>query len=346
MSRVNPRPLLCLALLLTLLSCERSHPERQVRSGPESASGAPAVQTVPATKSSAHDAVAVHRATAAASTAVLSQRLARAPAELVVAIGDLHGDLAATRRALRLAGAIDESDRWIGGKLVVVQTGDVLDRGDDDKTVLELLERLQTEAAHAGGELLLLNGNHELMNVAADLRYVTPASLAAFSSEGGRAAAFAPGSRYARQLAEHPLLVKVGSTLFVHGGILPSHVSYGLDRMNDEVVAWMRGELPEPPQVVMVADGLIWTRLYSSPPEACESLRKTLDALGARRMVVGHTVQAAGINPGCGGLVWRIDVGLSAFYGGSTEVLEIRGDVLTVRRANAPIAPQVQRSSP
>src|SRR5690349_5661303 len=55
----------------------------------------------------------------------------------VVAIGDLHGDLAAARSALRAAGAIDQADRWIGGKLVVVQTGDVLDRGDDEQAILD-----------------------------------------------------------------------------------------------------------------------------------------------------------------------------------------------------------------
>src|SRR5688500_6932282 len=64
-----------------------------------------------------------------------------APAARVIAIGDLHGDLAATRRALRLAGAIDEHDRWIGGDLVVVQTGDQLDRGDDEQAIVDLLGR-------------------------------------------------------------------------------------------------------------------------------------------------------------------------------------------------------------
>ena len=47
-----------------------------------------------------------------------------ASAKRIVAMGDLHGDLGATRKALRLAGAIDEVDRWIGGDLIVVQTGD------------------------------------------------------------------------------------------------------------------------------------------------------------------------------------------------------------------------------
>src|SRR5689334_22177737 len=69
----------------------------------------------------------------------------------LVAVGDLHGDLGATRAALRAAGAIDERDRWAGGDLVVVQTGDVLDRGDDERAILELIARLESEARAAGG---------------------------------------------------------------------------------------------------------------------------------------------------------------------------------------------------
>ena len=54
----------------------------------------------------------------------------------IVAFGDVHGDLEAARGALRLAGAIDEQDRWIGGDLIVVQTGDQLDRGDQEQAIL------------------------------------------------------------------------------------------------------------------------------------------------------------------------------------------------------------------
>src|SRR5688572_24286637 len=50
----------------------------------------------------------------------------------LVALGDVHGDLAAARAALRLVGAIDWSNQWIGGDLVVVQTGDQLDRSDQE----------------------------------------------------------------------------------------------------------------------------------------------------------------------------------------------------------------------
>src|SRR5262249_5986421 len=72
--------------------------------------------------------------------APLSAKISRPAAEHIVAIGDLHGDLAAARAALRLAGAIDDHDAWIGGKLVVIQTGDAIDRGDDERSILDLLE--------------------------------------------------------------------------------------------------------------------------------------------------------------------------------------------------------------
>lgn len=300
--------------LLLLLQCTRSESSHAGSSAPE-----PDRAAQPAT---------------ARQTAQRAPKFVRAAVPRVVAIGDLHGDLTATRRALRLAGAIDEADHWSGGTLTVVQTGDVIDRGDDDRAVLDLLERLRDEARAAGGELVWLQGNHELMNVARDFRYVSPASAQSFANEGGRTAAFSPGGHYARLLAPHPLVAQVGSTLFVHGGILSKHVRYGLDRMSEEVSAWMRGELPLPPEIAVDADGLIWTRRYSSAPEDCDQLRSVLAQLGAARMVVGHTVQPEGITSACDGRVFRIDVGLSAAYGGPTQVLEIRGDALRILRVD------------
>src|SRR4051812_8948477 len=84
---------------------------------------------------------------AAPSAAPSAAKPAGLPApERLVAIGDLHGDLDATRAVLRLAGAIGDGDRWIGGKLVVVQTGDQLDRGDGERAILDLFDRLEGEA--------------------------------------------------------------------------------------------------------------------------------------------------------------------------------------------------------
>lgn len=280
----------------------------------------------------------------------LSDRLSRPEPPRLVAIGDLHGDLDHTRRALRLAGAIDANGSWTGGPLVVVQTGDEIDRGDDDRAVLDSVERWRTEARGAHGEFIALLGNHELMNAAFDFRYVTPAgfsSFAAFAARDagtlgtliepdqlGRAAAFAPGAPYAVLLASRPIVVKVGDTVFAHGGILPQHVRYGLDKMNDEVDAWLRGQRAAPPDVAVAQSGPVWTREYSSGSAegACAELDRVLAELGAKRMVVGHTVQASGITSACGGHVWRIDVGLSHVYGGPIEALQIENDRLTVLR--------------
>ena len=94
--------------------------------------------------------------------------------ERLVAIGDLHGDLAAARKALRVARVLHPSrDEWVGGKTVVVQMGDQLDRGDEELAVLSLLHLLGEQAKTAGGALEVLVGNHEVMAAQGNFRYAT-----------------------------------------------------------------------------------------------------------------------------------------------------------------------------
>jgi hypothetical protein len=98
----------------------------------------------------------------------------------IVAVGDLHGDFAAWRAIASAAGLVDRRGRWTGGDTVLVQTGDVVDRGPDSLKIVEDLMRLQREAPRAHGRVVALVGNHEAMNVTDDLRYVSPGDYAAF----------------------------------------------------------------------------------------------------------------------------------------------------------------------
>ena len=260
-------------------------------------------------------------------------------AERLIGLGDVHGDLQAAREALVIAGAIDADDRWIGGELVVVQTGDQLDRGDEEEAILELFERLAEEAHQSGGAFYSLLGNHEMMNVQLDLRYVTDGGFGDFAdtaweagdvqveaypeAERGRVAAFRPGGEWASAFAQHNTMMVVGDTAFVHGAILPAHVAYGLERANQEVRAWMLGQADDPDPITG-GEGPVWSRDYSDGPGAaeCAALREALDAIPAARLVVGHTVQDHA-NSACDGAVWRVDVGMAAHYGGPREVIEI-----------------------
>jgi len=92
--------------------------------------------------------------------------------ERIVAIGDVHGDAGALIACLSMAQCIDEDENWCGGTTHVVQIGDILDRGDEERSCLDLLFRLKHQAAAAGGAVHVLMGNHEAMNVDRDFEYV------------------------------------------------------------------------------------------------------------------------------------------------------------------------------
>ncbi len=266
-----------------------------------------------------------------------------APARLI-AIGDVHGDYGALLGALRLGGAVDEAGKWIGGELWVVHTGDYLDRGDGELKIMQLFDALGAQAARAGGRLIVLNANHEIINVDWIFRYVTDVGFTSFrdlealdmnhpkvaavsEKKRHRAAAFMPGGPLAKKLATRSVYAIVGDTVFVHAGISPAHVTYGLERINAEMRAWMLGEAEDCPKVLKGRKAPVWMRDYSRTdrPADCEQLATALNLLGVRRMVVGHTVQEH-VNSACEGRVWRIDTGMSKHYGGAVEVLEITPD--------------------
>jgi predicted MPP superfamily phosphohydrolase len=103
------------------------------------------------------------------------------PPERLIAIGDIHGDFDDFVLLLKQAGLVDAANHWSGGNSTLVQTGDLIDRGPKGRQVMDLLMSLEKEAASAGGKVLVLLGNHEVMNMLGDLRYVPAEDYASFA---------------------------------------------------------------------------------------------------------------------------------------------------------------------
>jgi hypothetical protein len=102
----------------------------------------------------------------------------------IIAVGDIHGSYDNFVKILKKAELVDDMLKWSGGKTHLVQTGDIMDRGDNTREVFDLLMRLQKEAAEAGGKVHVLIGNHEEMNITGIVfrqpRYVSPKQFVSF----------------------------------------------------------------------------------------------------------------------------------------------------------------------
>ncbi len=293
---------------------------------------------------------------------------AQAPTRVVV-VSDVHGDLGTFVQVLQDAGVVDAKRKWSGGRTVLVQTGDVPDRGPASRKVMDLLMDLEKQARKAGGQVHALLGNHEVMNIMGDLRYVSPEEFASYRSPDAETLreqvyqanadpvrredaayrrewmdarplgwvellqAFSARGRYGKWLRTHDAVVKVGDTLFVHGGISPTYAELTVDEVNRRVKAGLATAAPEAEPLLVAEDGPLWYRGLALAPEV--ELAAHVDALLARhgvaRIVVGHTVTPGVVLPRFGGKVILNDVGLAAAYGGMRSALEIEGGRVSVR---------------
>jgi hypothetical protein len=188
----------------------------------------------------------------------------------IVAVSDIHGAYGALVATLQNANVIGDSLVWSGGKTHLVIAGDLLDRGPESRRVMDLIIRLEHEAPLAGGQVHQLLGNHEVMNLIGDLRYVSDEEYAAFldiesveererwyhrfrrskpvdSDEAavrwefdekappgyfGHRRAFRHDGIYGKWLLKKPLMIVINDTLFVHGGVPPFVAEQGLSGVN------------------------------------------------------------------------------------------------------------------
>uniref|UniRef100_A0A7S0I1J4 Calcineurin-like phosphoesterase domain-containing protein n=1 Tax=Hanusia phi TaxID=3032 RepID=A0A7S0I1J4_9CRYP len=275
----------------------------------------------------------------------------------IVALGDIHGDVRALATSLRMSDLIDERGNWVGKDSMLVQLGDVLDRGPNDYFCMRLLIKLQKQAREAGGDVICLLGNHEVMNAQLDFRYVDPAAWLGWELEDegkgksaqdadpleihalpkymhGRINALRRGhGTLSKTLSTWPVCVVVGDTVFCHGGLMPEAVVYGLQRLNDETSNWLAGEDSMRPWLLDCNPQYspIWHRAFATAntvdPFTLSAADCTMRLLHVSRMVIGHTPQFEGVN--ClvtpeGREIWRVDAGMSTgIFEGPIECLEI-----------------------
>lgn len=147
----------------------------------------------------------------------------------ILAVSDIHGDYNSFVEILIAGGVVDGGLQWNWGDGHLVILGDVFDRGPAVTECLWLIRRLERESAAAGGAVHYLLGNHELMILQGDLRYVNERYTKgiARSSRFAYDDLFGAETELGRWLRTKHTLVRLNRTLFVHGGIMAEFLQTG-----------------------------------------------------------------------------------------------------------------------
>jgi hypothetical protein len=194
----------------------------------------------------------------------------------VIAFADVHGAYDDWVSLLQEVGVVDEQLNWSGGKTHLVSVGDLIDRGPGSRQVVELLMKLDAQADKAGGAVHMTLGNHEVMVMTGDLRYVSAAEFAAFADDESAAdredlyvqyrrynsggdeltvrstfdeqyppgfaalrKAYSMEGELGRWLLQQPFVIKVNDKVYMHGGIADSATDKSIEELNKT----LQGEL-------------------------------------------------------------------------------------------------------
>ncbi len=257
-------------------------------------------------------------------------------ADSLFVLSDVHGQCGAMVDLLQGQGIIDQQLNWNFGSGHLVVNGDVFDRGMQVNEALWLIYRLQQQAPQTGGAVHLLLGNHEVMALRGDDRYVMDAlkERAAQIGAADYAALYGPSTLLGKWLRSLNTIEQIGDLLFVHAGISPtlmqSQLTYedinnlvrrSLDASRESLLA------DSLMYMLLRSPGPVWYRGYfpskKKPQLTSEQVEQIMQTLDAAAVIVGHTTQDT-VSSLYGGRVLAVDSGLKR--GKATEGLVIIGN--------------------
>src|SRR3984893_18691521 len=251
-------------------------------------------------------------------------------------IGDIHGQLRKLVNLLQEAGIVNNSHSWVAGNATLWFMGDFIDRGPDGIPVIDLVMRLQSEAASAGGRVESLLGNHEMLILAA-YRFGRRSTglgsnfLSRWKQNGGNRKDIASLTlRHLDWMAHLPAMALVNDYLLVHADA-PFYIECG--RSVDEVNAAFN-------KLLSRSDALAWEEMLEEFARRGAFMYTTigeqfagrfLSIFGGRQLVHGHTPISSMLRcpPGkvdspwiyAGGKCVNIDGGM--YLGGSGFVYQL-----------------------
>lgn len=155
----------------------------------------------------------------------------------LIAISDIEGEFEAFKQFLIANGVMNAKYQWKYGKGHLVTVGDFFDRGLWVTQTLWLIYHLEQQAEKAGGKVHFILGNHDLMNMNNDFRYVRKKYFQNASLLQDEYLHFyKPNTELGRWLATKNIVEKIGDYVFVHAGISIEISNLGLtvQELNDK----------------------------------------------------------------------------------------------------------------
>lgn len=263
------------------------------------------------------------------------------------AVSDIHGEYSSLIEILIVAKVIDSGLRWSFGDGHLVVVGDVFDRGPNVTECLWLIYRLEQEASSAGGMVHYLLGNHELMVMRGDLRYVNERYTEGIArrSRFKYDELFGPETELGRWLRSKNTILRLGSTLFVHGGVLPEFLqtSESIGKVNADVRAGLDYSslqlyFDTPTKRLYGTFGPLWYRGYteglegSYPAASTATIDSVMSLCNIDQIVIGHTEHDT-LSVFHGGNVIAIDMDVEA-HGGFQGLLWEAGRFYRVSKSS------------